>query len=631
MEELQQFQHIARIHDGYVEEEVVELRKDLPTYSRDVLVDRLGGPNAVKMLRSCSEYYEESTMLFDEDHLEKESVANLVRALESLSKGMITHVLYGKIFDVDFVYPGVLVNLARQHNLVWDALAQRGVSAAKYMGRYLDDLGFNGPLPVARAAGHLDPSRLPVFLGNQTGSHMVVEASLSSLPYIGSTQGLALVQVERDDESAGTVLLVTGAVRHPASKMVLVEVEYLTTQKKTLQSDNFAQDVLKCVLSHVDNVNDPYYLRLQGLTKQEHERLTEELETNKANLSLAYLALQRGARKLRITNEGYMAWMHPVQYSYLAFPDKDTTPVLYTPPPEASAAEVKNQGNTLFGEGKWTEAIHAWHSAVKLDAAERSLAPSLFANIAQAYIKLGNFERALGAAEAGLVLNPSDKLKEKLKWRRDKARDELTRGRGEENACTWARGLSPVEQAEWFVDCYRMRVDDEYVYRGDHRPLYCGPEPVILELVGDFLSFAKLAVRNKAVPSGWDWAMCLRVAKDLLPYAFEKSDAQEKYGTENVFHAVLNQVGLDSASGRSLRYTAEVITGSSVNGDIAGLENEMLDHVYESLDGEWNPPPSLVSDVGGVQPWTDLYNALTTHYARGKEGQGKAKKKKKRK
>lgn len=40
-------------------------------------------------------------------------------------------------------------------------------------------------------------------------------------------------------------------------------------------------------------------------------------------------------------------------------------------------------------------------------------------------------------------------------------------------------------------------------------------------------------------------------AGDMLTFAFEKSDAQEEYGSENVFSAI-------TGSGRSLRFTAEV-------------------------------------------------------------------------
>jgi hypothetical protein len=30
----------------------------------------------------------------------------------------------------------------------------------------------------------------------------------------------------------------------------------------------------------------------------------------------------------------------------------------------------------------------------------------------------------------------------------------------------WSHGLSPDQQAEWLVDCYRMRLDDDYAWGG---------------------------------------------------------------------------------------------------------------------------------------------------------------------
>jgi hypothetical protein len=32
----------------------------------------------------------------------------------------------------------------------------------------------------------------------------------------------------------------------------------------------------------------------------------------------------------------------------------------------------------------------------------------------------------------------------------------------------WARGLAKAQQLEWLVDCYRMRVDDDYAWGGSH-------------------------------------------------------------------------------------------------------------------------------------------------------------------
>ena len=109
----------------------------------------------------------------------------------------------------------------------------------------------------------------------------------------------------------------------------------------------------------------------------------------------------------------------------------------------------------------------------------------------------------------------------------------------------WAVGLDPKKQREWLVDCYRMRLDDDYAWGGDIRggSLYDQSSPD--EIVQDFLVFCRLALEQGAIPEGWNWPKFLATAVDLLPYAFEKSDAKEKYGRENVFTVAMG--------GRSLR------------------------------------------------------------------------------
>ena len=38
-----------------------------------------------------------------------------------------------------------------------------------------------------------------------------------------------------------------------------------------------------------------------------------------------------------------------------------------------------------------------------------------------------------------------------------------------QNPLAWSVGLGPKKQREWLVDCYRMRLDDEYTVGGDVR------------------------------------------------------------------------------------------------------------------------------------------------------------------
>lgn len=67
----------------------------------------------------------------------------------------------------------------------------------------------------------------------------------------------------------------------------------------------------------------------------------------------------------------------------------------------------------------------------------------------------------------------------------------------------WASGLRQKFASEWLVDCYRMRIDEEYVWRGgDLRGLYAlhagGGSRDMVEK--DFLLFCKLAVKNGVIP-----------------------------------------------------------------------------------------------------------------------------------
>ena len=57
-------------------------------------------------------------------------------------------------------------------------------------------------------------------------------------------------------------------------------------------------------------------------------------------------------------------------------------------------------------------------------------------------------------------------------------------------------GLGPKKQREWLVDCYRMRLDDDYAVGGDVRggSLYDQSEPD--EIIQDFLVFCRLAERG---------------------------------------------------------------------------------------------------------------------------------------
>eukprot|EP00971_Amphidinium_carterae_P155761 3088601-Amphidinium_carterae.1 len=186
-------------------------------------------------------------------------------------------------------------------------------------------------------------------------------------------------------------------------------------------------------------------------------------------------------------------------------------------------------------------------------------------------------------------------------------------------ASAWAAGLSPSMQHEWLVDCYRMHVDDQYAWGGGElRGLYLASAGggSRHEIANDFLLFCKLAAKQGVVPSGWDWPAFLAVATRLLPYAFEKSDAQEKYGRENVFAAAMG--------GRSLRYTAEIVYGASIMSmEVSDVEAEMEEEIRTRRFQD-----HFYADVGGAQVWRDNGFAPVprwTHEEQSSKGSGKHK------
>lgn len=141
---------------------------------------------------------------------------------------------------------------------------------------------------------------------------------------------------------------------------------------------------------------------------------------------------------------------------------------------------------------------------------------------------------------------------------------------------------------------------------GQLRGLY-DPDSTTESILEDFLLFCKLAVMHSVVPPGWSWSKFLTAAAKLLPYAFEKSDAQEKWGGENVFAAAMG--------GRSLRYTGEVVYGSSTMG--GGEQPQEARELHRQVMGHWgvlvsgSPEGEAVfADVGGVAAWRKLHSSL---------------------
>ena len=177
-----------------------------------------------------------------------------------------------------------------------------------------------------------------------------------------------------------------------------------------------------------------------------------------------------------------------------------------------------------------------------------------------------------------------------------------------EDKTAWSRGMSAAERGEWLVDCYRMRVDDDYVWGGGKLHGLYDPDSTPLDILKDFLIFAKLAVANGVLPSPWDWDHCLGAAGRLLLSAFEKSDAQDKYGGENIFAGTVG--------GPSLRYTAVRVYGFDMmnTGQFGPCDPEPLHKLEGSImplsRGDLFKRDDLFASVGGSARWSRLLAAM---------------------
>ena len=96
------------------------------------------------------------------------------------------------------------------------------------------------------------------------------------------------------------------------------------------------------------------------------------------------------------------------------------------------------------------------------------------------------------------------------------------------------------------------------------------------------------------MPADWPWEHFLVVAAHFARFAFEKSDAQKRWGSENVFNVAMG--------GRSLRYTGELIYGSSIMSQEQSEEHlALLDTAHSKPLARL--PGALFAPVGGRAAW----------------------------
>ena len=134
-----------------------------------------------------------------------------------------------------------------------------------------------------------------------------------------------------------------------------------------------------------------------------------------------------------------------------------------------------------------------------------------------------------------------------------------------------------------------MRCDDNYQWGGCYLHGSYDPDVTPESLIDDLLVYCILAHRADAVPSDWDWSALLRFATEFIIFAFEESDAMERWGSEN---------------GRSLRFTGTQIYRSPV--DKPGKSKGHVTAEGEITQGKGK----LQNQVGGDQSWVILLDNL---------------------
>jgi hypothetical protein len=172
---------------------------------------------------------------------------------------------------------------------------------------------------------------------------------------------------------------------------------------------------------------------------------------------------------------------------------------------------------------------------------------------------------------------------------------------------TWSDGMAPDHSAEWFVDCYRMRCDDDYV-GGNLHGVYTD-EASAAAIVFDFLKFCLLALSNNVVcitgSSAFDWTLCITKFGNLIG---SKSDVQKKYGHQNVFLPVMMRATATQVYGMGHEYGSE--PGEAAEQRTAEV-SEQVSLLCAQEDNalaaaEIDSHPAVFEKVGGRELWREF-------------------------
>ena len=148
-----------------------------------------------------------------------------------------------------------------------------------------------------------------------------------------------------------------------------------------------------------------------------------------------------------------------------------------------------------------------------------------------------------------------------------------------------------------------MRCDDDYVWGGGLLRGPYDPDVTTESIRDDFQVFCLLAARRGVLPANWNWPAFLAVASQFVCFAFDKSEAQARWGGENVFAALMG-------NGRSLRYTAEMVYGTSCQQQSSVEERDAAeDSIFHGPEGS-DDYLNAVREIGGTDAWKAFSRAL---------------------
>jgi len=148
--------------------------------------------------------------------------------------------------------------------------------------------------------------------------------------------------------------------------------------------------------------------------------------------------------------------------------------------------------------------------------------------------------------------------------------------------------LSGKRKYAWFIDCYRLRVDDDYAWGGCYlHGVYDQDNASPKNIAKDFMIYCNLAAKKGYIPCMWDWSQLYDEASKKICYACEKSDIQEDW---------------DSFTPMMMRMTAEGIYGGR-----AGSFGSKHDKAWKKFNVKKD---ETFKDVGGVHNWRMLVRKL---------------------